>query len=90
MTEQKLYEALTTFDSKYYGYELSSDETEMCAEALGKQIAMKPTLWGDGYADGNIVLDMYDCPNCGKTYEVDYEKHDYCPSCGQRLDWSEV
>lgn len=58
-------------------------------EAREKQIAKKPNLWGDGYADGVLVYDMYDCPNCDKHYEVDYEKYDYCPNCGQKLDWQQ-
>ena len=62
----------------------------MAAEALEKQIPKKPNLWGDGYADGVLVYDMYECPNCGKNYEVDYEKYDHCPNCGQKLDWSDL
>ena len=30
------------------------------------------------------------CPFCGsRAYEVDYDEYDYCPNCGQRIDWSE-
>lgn len=38
---------------------------------------------GDGYADGELVLDMWECSNCG--YEADGdEKPDFnfCPCCG--------
>lgn len=57
--------------------------------ALEKQIPKKPNIWGDGYDNkGNLIYDMYDCPNCSKSYEIDYEKYDYCPICGQALDWS--
>ena len=38
--------------------------------------ALTPTLWGDGYSDGELVYDMYDCPNCSKHYELDYEQYD--------------
>lgn len=62
---------------------------EECREARAKQEAKKPNIWGDGYADGVLVYDMYDCPNCGKHYELDYEEYDYCPKCGQKLDWSD-
>lgn len=59
-------------------------------EAIRKQIPRQPNIYGDGYDDnGNIIYDMYDCPNCDKGYEIDYEKYDYCPSCGQAIDWSE-
>ena len=44
---------------------------------------------GDGYADGEMVYDMAECPNCG--YEYDYGDKDwglpFCPSCGQKLNW---
>ena len=39
--------------------------------------------------DGNLVYDTWICPCCEKHYEVDYEEYDYCPFCGQRIDWSE-
>lgn len=31
------------------------------------------------------------CPNCGESHIVMYAKKgfDYCPYCGQRIDWSE-
>lgn len=51
-----------------------------------------PYIWGDGYANGELVYDMWDCPNCGASYEIEYDTHDYCPCCGQSIlwkDWSE-
>ena len=62
---------------------------EECKEALEKQTPKQPGLEGDGYADGHLVYDTWICPCCGKPYEVDYEKYDYCPNCGQAIDWSE-
>ena len=59
-------------------------------EALEKQVPKKANIWGDGYSDGELVYDMYDCPNCGKIYELDYQEYLHCPSCGQAIDWSEV
>jgi hypothetical protein len=44
---------------------------------------------GDGYADGYMVYDMAECPNCGYEYE-DSDKDwglPFCPSCGQKLNW---
>lgn len=61
----------------------------MAIEALRKQIPQKPYLWGDGYADGHLVYDMWNCPNCEKTYEVDYDEYGHCPACGQAIEWSE-
>ncbi len=44
---------------------------------------------GDGYADGCMVYDMAECPNCGYEYE-DGDKDwglPFCPGCGQSLIW---
>ena len=58
-------------------------------EAVKKQNAKKPTYDGDGYApDGTFVWDEWLCPHCGTIYEVDYDDYDYCPKCGQHIDWS--
>ena len=59
---------------------------DICMDAIGKQMPEKPFLWGDGDADGKAVYDMYSCPNCEKSYEIE-ERYRYCPNCGQRLDW---
>ena len=61
----------------------------MAEKALEKQISKKPYLEGDGYADGYLVYDTWICPHCEKHYEVDYDDYDYCPNCGQAIDWSE-
>ena len=58
--------------------------------AVEKQTAKKPYYEGDGYSDGHLVYDTWICPCCGKHYEVDYDDYDFCPECGQRIDWSEV
>ena len=63
---------------------------DMAIAALEKQIPKKADLEGDGYSDGQLVYDTWICPNCEKRYEVDYEKYDHCPNCGQKIDWSEV
>ena len=64
---------------------------EVCRAAVEKQKAKKASIFGDGYADGELVFDTYECPDCGKKYEIFYEEYEYCPNCGQhmKLDWSE-
>lgn len=57
-------------------------------EAIEKNKPKNPDYEGDGYSDGEIVYDTWICPNCGVKYEVDYEEYDYCPDCGQKIDWS--
>ena len=62
----------------------------MAIQALEKQIPKKPTYEGDGYTpDGKFVLDEWICPCCETRYEVDYDDYDYCPHCGQKIDWSD-
>lgn len=62
---------------------------EECRASREKQIPKKTTYDGDGYApDGTFVWDEWLCPCCGGRYEVDYDDYDYCPNCGQKLDWS--
>ena len=97
MTESEAIEEL-----KYYCNELgkaipcdtswaSSFENayRMAIQALEKQIPKKATLEGDGYSDGHLVYDTWICPLCEKRYEVDYDDYDYCPNCGQKIDWSD-
>lgn len=57
--------------------------------ALKKQLPEKPFIYGDGYADGKLVYDSWACPNCGKGYELECDEYDYCPNCGQHIDWNE-
>lgn len=48
---------------------------------------------GDGYADGALVYDVWNCSNCG--YCIDDGTDDperlpkYCPNCGARMDIKE-
>ena len=54
-----------------------------------KEKAERPDVYGDGYdPDGNMIYDAWDCPRCGTSYEIDYDHYDYCPNCGQKIDWS--
>lgn len=57
-------------------------------KALEKQIPKVPCYSGDGYYAGEIVIDTWECPCCGKQYEVDYDDYDYCPNCGQHINHS--
>lgn len=59
-------------------------------KAVSKQIPKKPTYEGDGYdRHRELIYDTWICPNCEAAYEVDYDHYDYCPKCGQRIDWTE-
>nr|DAG29345.1 MAG TPA: rubrerythrin heme iron peroxidase [Caudoviricetes sp.] len=55
---------------------------------LEKQVPKKPTYVG--YASGGtFVRDEWICPNCGSRHELEYDDYEYCPNCGQIIDWSE-
>ena len=69
--------------------EVILDKLEALKELAEKEIPKEPIYEGDGYADGYMVYDNWGCPNCGEVYEVDGEKFDRCPKCGQKIDWSE-
>ena len=69
---------------------LTADALCAAVDALEKQIPKKPTYEGDGYApEGTFVWDEWLCPRCAKRYEVDFDIYDFCPNCGQAIDWSD-
>ena len=47
-------------------------------EAMEKQIPKKP----------DTECDDWICPNCKEEYDIDFDKYDYCPNCGQAIDKS--
>lgn len=76
----------------YYECDLTKmdDMMRTAIEALEKQLPKKPDFEGEGCdQEGNLIYDTWICPNCEEYYEVDYDDYDYCPNCGQRIDWSE-
>lgn len=40
--------------------------------------------------EGKPVYDTAYCPNCHHEFETDYDESNFCPDCGQRLDWTRV
>lgn len=72
------------YSKKRYGRDIA-----LIASIVEKEIPKKPYFESDGYADGYPVYDTWICPRCGHDYEVDSDKFDYCPKCGQRIDWSD-
>ena len=60
-----------------------------CRAAVEKIKPKKPAYEGDGYSAGKIVYDTWICPGCGKDYEMEYDNYDYCPNCGQAIDWGD-
>lgn len=76
---------LTYEDADMWEAYKSIGTLEECREAVEKQKAKACDVSGDGYADGHLVYDTYECPNCGKEYEIEYEEYEYCPNCGQHM-----
>lgn len=69
------------------------DEMKVAFEAMEKQIPKKPEYYGDGYSDGELVYDYAKCPACGNDnfeHGINNWGCNYCPDCGQALDWSDA
>ena len=74
-----------------YGKARDDQDIDLIESIVEKEIPMKPKLFmRDGYDEDESVYDAWDCPYCGTHYQIIFDKHDYCPHCGQRLDWSEL
>lgn len=60
-------------------------------ELVEKETPVTLEYEGDGYdGKGNMIYDTAICPVCERHFEVDYDEHsNYCPNCGQRLDWGD-
>lgn len=77
-----LQECLT----RLWDYEGTGLTPEQIRELKERDTAKIPDYEGDGYDnDGNMIYDIWICPNCGEKYEVDYDDYDFCPKCGQRI-----
>ena len=67
---------------------------EECRTAMEMQIPKKPMYEVDDYDayddSGSLIYDTWICPQCESRYEVDYDDYDFCPNCGQAIDWSDV
>ena len=80
---------LTMINSNVLLQDMDSSDMNNIADSLDKRIPKIPSYEGDGYSDGEIVYDTWICPSCDESYEIDYDKYNYCPCCGQKIDWSD-
>ena len=91
MTIKQTHELiLTMINSNVLLQDMDSSDMNNIADALSKQIPKTPHYEGDGYSDGELVYDTWICPSCEEYYEIDYDKYNYCPCCGQKIDWSDL
>lgn len=67
---------------------LKTEKPVIIKDAL-KQVPKAVFYQGDGYADGHLVYDEAQCPECGTWFEESSENWEtpFCPNCGQALDW---
>ena len=67
------------------------DALNMAIKSLEKEIPRMVHYEADGYADGEWVYDMAECPGCGNRMTEDnddiWDVATYCPECGQRIIW---
>ena len=94
MTEEQAIKIRSCFANGVGFKKLHTEETNRLADelnsAIKKQIPKKPDYEGDGYDEhGNLIYDTAYCPSCRHMFEVGYDATDYCPNCGQAIDWSD-
>ena len=71
-------------------YRNRRERAQLAIDALEKQIPQKPDLEGDGYYNGELVIDTGICPRCRQDYEIECHTPKFCENCGQALDWGDV
>ena len=63
---------------------------EELREAKERQIAKKANRRNGCGIRLSPLLNAYGCPNCEKGFEMGCERYNYCPGCGQAIDWSDI
>ncbi|MFR3662018.1 MAG: hypothetical protein ACLTVN_11550 [Blautia hansenii] len=86
MDQKKVREAIETIKSNYptSGYCMLCEALDTAIEALEKQLSKKVDIMDYPLGDIN-----FRCPVCKSEYICEKEhEHFYCPTCGQKLDWT--
>ena len=93
ITIDDLCELLTSHDTVTFSLEglgetkFTTKEIAECVfEALDKQIAIKPI---EMFFVEKPLGGVYRMRKCGNCNEVIPPKVNYCPNCGQKIDWSD-
>ena len=73
------------FRGKEKAIEAVNEASIVACEALEKQIPKKPKL----VTRANGIIKFYPCPCCStpEEYTLVYPRQNYCPKCGQAIDW---
>lgn len=76
--------------SCYYDKPRDEEDIYLIKAIVKKEIPRSPIRCGYWYdPDRSRVHVGWKCSNCGAKYRVYYADYDYCPHCGQRIDWEE-
>lgn len=75
-----------SYDDTAYNGKCTYEVIKTAIDALEKQIPKEPK-YKKQLMDffGMVYFTKGDCPCCGKT-EI-YSNANYCPECGQKIDW---
>lgn len=71
---------------EYDDYGITKITRELFESLIEKQIPKKPNI-DIGYDMEGNAWNNWCCPCCLDTHLLDDEEYDYCPNCGQRIDW---
>lgn len=80
----KGYVEIDHFDHDIVGYTMKRlvDGTIISDKPSGEWLGIDY----DGYADGQPVIELWECSNCGYEHTGDYTTlTDYCPHCGAKM-----
>ena len=76
--------------------DIASEETiesfEIAVEAMKKQMPMKPVIEQGApsyYGGSGICREYCACPKCGEAVGRGDDRANYCPECGQKIDWED-
>ena len=61
-----------------------AEALDVAIKALEKQIPKKPS---EMQPANKLTNGYYGCPICKNVVGIDDIQDDYCPTCGQKLDW---
>lgn len=73
-------------------YDRDKEALEFAVKAVEKQIPKKVKREFLAVGGAITCIEAEICPNCGKDIyddEVEVSYYEYCPDCGQALDWSD-
>lgn len=82
----RMYKTTEAFQKKFPRHYMGTEGIELveyAPVAHGRWVGT-----ADGYADGELVYDMWECSECGYDADGADEKPDwnYCPNCGAKMD----